>query len=93
MSIFNYQLVNKVGGPVEISFEEFGRLERVTVDTDDILNWLRIFRSRTVPVFNLQAKSKQTGVPVKINGQDTFMLQTTNNRNQLIVVDITEQGW
>lgn len=89
---FNYQFVNYAGGQVDISFEEFGRPETVRLDADDVLNWLRVFRSREDPFFVLKATNKSNGVPLKINGEDEYHMMSHDNRLDVFVIDISATG-
>ena len=89
---FNYQFVNHAEGQVDITFEEFGRPEKVTLDADDVLNWLRVFRSREKPNFILKASKKSNGAPLKINGQNTYTMLSNSVRNSVTIVDISLTG-
>lgn len=89
---FNYQLVNHAGVQVEIAFNEFGRPEKVTLDVDDVLNWLRIFRARSPPVFLLRASIKSNDAPLKINGQSVYEMPVMERRDEVVVVDVSVKG-
>lgn len=89
---FNYQFLNNVGSQVDISFNEFGRPEKVTLDTDDVLNWLRVFRSRQDPFFFLKATNKSTGTPLKINGADEYAMKCHTSRNSIDIINISASG-
>lgn len=92
MFYFNYQFVNHAGVAIEVSFNEFGRPEKVTLDADDVLNWLRIFRARALPVFVLRASVKSNDAPLKINGENVYEMQPMNQRNEVLVIDISNNG-
>lgn len=89
---FNYQFVNHAGVQIEVSFTEFGRPEKVTLDVDDVLNWLRIFRARSPPSFVLKANIKSNDVPIKINGEDLYRMVSSTQRDEVFVIDISVKG-
>ena len=89
---YNYQLLNHAGGKVDISFYEFGRLEKVTLDSDDVLNWFRVFRAREDPYFVLRATNKSNGAPLKMNGMDQFEMFSHSSRYTVSVIDISSDG-
>ena len=89
---FNYQFVNRAGVQIEVSFTEFGRPEKVTLDVDDVLNWLRIFRARSPPSFVLKANIKSNDVPIKINGEDSYRMVSSTQRDEVFVIDISVKG-
>lgn len=89
---FNYQFVNRAGVQIEISFNEFGRPEKVTLDVDDVLNWLRIFRARSAPAFVLRANIKSNDAPIKINGQDSYRMEASDHRDEVFVIDVSQNG-
>lgn len=89
---FNYQFVNHAGVQIEVSFTEFGRPEKVTLDVDDVLNWLRIFRARSAPSFVLKANIKSNDVPIKINGEDSYRMVPSTQRDEVFVIDISVKG-
>lgn len=92
MYYFNYQFVNRAGVQIEVSFTEFGRPEKVTLDVDDVLNWLRIFRARSPPSFVLKANIKSNDVPIKINGEDIYRMVSSTQRDEVFVIDISVKG-
>ena len=92
MYYFNYQFVNNAGVQIEISFTEFGRPEKVTLDVDDVLNWLRIFRARSPPSFVLRANIKSNDQPIKINGEESYKMTPNDHRDEVFVIDVSATG-
>jgi len=64
----------------------------VTLDIDDVLNWLRIFRARTAPSFVLRANIKSNDAPIKINGQESYRMEASDQRDEVFVIDVSQNG-
>ena len=86
---YNYQILNKVGSEIVISYSEFGRLEKIALNSDDILDWFRIFKSTFEPEFTLVATLHGSGIPLLLNGQKEYKLTTVENPDTLVVIPVT----
>ena len=89
---FNYQIVNKVGVNIVISYSEFGWKEDINLAPEEILDWYRVFRAIKEPVFTIRASIKGGGMNLLIAGQTEYSLKTMVEDNMLIVLPVTAES-
>ena len=90
--VFNYQIVNKVGIEIIISYSEFGWKEDITLSSEEILDWYRVFRAIKEPVFTIRSSIKGGGMNFLIAGQTEYTLKAMNEENSLIVLPVTAES-
>ena len=89
---FNYQIVNKVGVEIVISYSEFGWKEEINLSPEDILDWYRVFQAIKEPVFTIRASIKGGGMNFLIAGQIEYILKPMSEENLIIVLPVTAES-
>ena len=89
---FNYQIVNKVGVEVVISYSEFGWKEEINLSPEEILDWYRVFQAIKEPAFTIRASIKGGGMNFLIAGQIEYSLKPMSEENSIIVLPVTAES-
>ena len=90
--VFNYQIVNKVGADIVITYSEFGWNEKINLAPEDILDWYRVFRATSELQFKIKSEIKGGGMNFLIAGQQEFVLKPMAEENMLIVLPVTAES-
>lgn len=89
---YNYQIVNKIGVDITISYSEFGLMEKINLPPEEILDWYRVFRATKEPIFTIRASIKGGGMNFLIGGQTEYNLKAMTEENLLVVLPVTAES-